>query len=64
MRQSSGLYKNYTDFMEQYTSEKYLTDQARLKEDYFQGRESYVEDFCYGSVGECDLKLECCAGCS
>lgn len=59
-QQRSALYKNYTDFMEQYTSEKYITDQAKLNKDYFQGRETYTEDFYYGPAGECDLKLECC----
>ena len=58
----STLYKDYTDFMEQYTPEKYLIDQIKLREDYFQGRESYVEDFFYGLVRECDLNLECCVG--
>ena len=57
----SGLYKNYTDFMERYTPDDYSSDQAKLVEDYFAGREIYVEDFSYGFVGECDLAIECCA---
>ena len=56
----SGLYKNYTDFIDRYTLEDFANDQEKLVEDYFAGRELYVEEFSYQLNGECDLKIECC----
>lgn len=56
----SALYKNYTDFIESYTSENFAIDQDKLTKDYFAGRELYVEEFTYHLNGECDLQIECC----
>lgn len=56
----SGLYKDYDDFIERYTSEDFIKDQDKLMQDYFEARELYREDFSYGLRGECDLRIECC----
>ncbi len=56
----SALYSSYEDFIERYSIDDYVNDQAQLKADYFSGREVYQEEFTYGFAGECDLKLECC----
>jgi hypothetical protein len=36
--QRSSLYHSYNEFMEKYTTSKYIDDQNKLKEDYFQER--------------------------
>lgn len=57
----SALYESYIDFIERYTSEDFVKDQAKLAEDYFSDREVYVEEFSYLLNDECDLRVECCA---